>query len=211
MTIEGPRLLDKTLLGTLAVMDDSTEIQTLTGSGWSVVPGLPDTAVQREYFDLSGYSLEDLTVFFQGVDLQEPLCLTGNDAAPSIIEIISTEFITDAEILATQSSQPISAPGFSVSTNNMEQIIYGRRRIYYLKQPPTVPVIPFLQSTHMWGTCAASTADKLHITRILVCTTALSATTVPDVNVVVAVVVDKEATLPFIMRQKRSYELATGP
>ena len=202
--------MDKTLVGTVSVMDGSGLISSLTGSGWSVIPGLPNWAVQRDYFDLSGYQLEDLSVFFQGIEMQEPLPVLGDGQSPSIIEIISTEYISDAEILAT-TAVPMSGPGFSTSTNNMEQIVYGRRRIYYQKAPLTTPVIPFLHSVNTWGTCAATTADKLHITRILHSTSSDATTYVPDVNVVVAIIVAQEETLPFLMRQKRSYELATGP
>lgn len=203
--------MDKTLAGTVAVMDNAGEIESLSGQGWAVVAGLPNWSVQRDYFDLSGYQLEDLSVFFQGVEMQEPTPVLGNGQSPSVVEIISTEFISDAEIVAAFTTVPLGGSGFSTSTNNMEQIVYGRRRIYYQKEPLVSPVIPFLHSVSSWGTCAATTADKLHITRILHLTSIDSTTYLGDVNVVVAIIVDKEATLPFLMRQKRSYELATGP
>jgi hypothetical protein len=73
-------------------------------------------------------------------------------------------------------------------------------------------VIPNLHSVNVWGTCSAVTSDKLHITRIVLTSTTPDSTTyVSDTNVVVTIIVAQEKELPFLMRQKRSYELATGP
>jgi len=210
MTLEGPRVLAKVLTGTTVTNDGSALITSVTGQ-WDQVAGSNNAAVQRTYSDLSGYNMDQLTTFVQAVDIQDPGPLAGDDAANEILEIISTEFITDAEIVAFLAGPGFSGPGYSLSTNNMDQVIYGRRRTYYLHVPPTTPVIPFLHSAHLWGTASAITSDKLHLTRILLTTTINSVTHVSDTNVVVSIIVAQEKELPFLMRQKRSYELATGP
>jgi len=210
MTLEGPRVMAKLLTGTTVVNDGSALITSVSGQ-WVKVAGSNNAAVQRDYFDLSGYNMESLTTFVQGVEIQDPGPLAGNDAANELIEIVSTEFISDSEIVAFITGSGFSGPGYSLSTNNMDQVIYARRRMYYLVQPPTTPVIPFLHSTNRWGTANALTSDKVHITRILITTTIDSETYVSDTNVVMMAVIAKEKELPFLMRQKRSYELATGP
>lgn len=211
MTLEGPRVMNKNLLGCIVNNDESALPTISTGPGWNIVAGTTNVMAQREYFDLSGYQLEDLTVFFQGIEMQEARPVLGSDNFNQVIEIISTEFLTDAEIAATIPDPMLSGSGFTVSTMNQEQIVYARRRMYYQKAPATTPIIPFLHSASTWGTCAATTADKLHITRILTNSTVNSLTNLGDVNVVVAAIISKESELPFLMRQKRSYELATGP
>jgi len=208
MTIEGPRVMSKILTGTTVTNDGSALITSVTGR-WSQVVGSNNAAVQRNYFDLSGYNLEDLTTFVQGIEIQDPGPLAGNDTADELLEIVSSEFISDAEIVAFITGAGFSGPGYSLSTNNMDQVVYGRRRTYYLHVPPTTPIIPFLHSTNMWGTANALTSDKVHITRILLTTSINSVTYVSDTNVVMVAIISKEKTLPYLMRQKRSYELST--
>jgi len=213
MTLEGPRVLDKVLPGTVITTDESGLIATLT-NGWGIVGGITGIVVQRSYFDLSGYNRDSLTTFMQGVEMQYPGPITGDDTAVSVLEYVTTELITDEEIVATMTVLPGGSPphgsGFSRSTMNQEQIIYARRRLYILNST-TSPIIPSLFSTNLWGTCAAATSDKLHITRIVDMNSFNTTAQIPDVNVVLVAIISKEKDLSFLMRQKRSYELATGP
>ena len=58
----------------------------------------------------------------------------------------------------------------------------------------------------MWGTCNASTGDKIYITRIVDTSGADTLLQIPDVNVVLVAVIAKEKELPYLMRASRSYE-----
>ena len=215
MTLEGPRVFDKSLQGLTCSTDSTGVIVNRTGAGWLALT--PFVAVQRDYFDLSGYNMDSLTTFFQGVDMQyagppytsEPLVL-------EVIEYITTEYLDDAELIATLApalaiTGKFSGSGFFPSTLNQSQIVYARRRTYNTTTLNNDPALPALTSVDVWGTCSAATSDKLHITRVMVAGTVSTNYNVPDVNVVVAAVIAQEDELPFLMRQKRSYELATGP
>ena len=211
MTIEGPRVIDKTLsyadvsLGSIEPFP-----ATLTGSNWSALENVATPSyVNRTYYDMSGYSVGDLTAFFNGVDIQEGFTPFGS-AACHIVDLITTEYITDSQIL---NAYPYTTgdgdlPGFPRSLYNMEQVIYGRSRTFGSSaQWGDIA----LQGQSFFGTCTASTTDKIHITRILyVLSTATADQTVhvPPCNYVTALVVGKEKELPFMMRQKRSYEHA---
>lgn len=209
MTLEGPRLLAQVLTGGTITNKADGDIDTTTGV-WREVAGTTNAAVQRDYYDLSGYNRDFLTTFIQGVEIQEPGPLTGTDTNNQLLEIISTELITDADIVAFTAGAGFNGPGFTLSTENMDQVIYGRRRLY-TQDTGITPPIPHLHYSSSWGTASGVTADKVHLTRILITSTASSVTNVSDANFVMAIVVSKEAELPFLMRQKRSYELATGP
>jgi len=209
VTIEGPRVLDRLMPGSSVTM--VSEVINTATNNWDIVTALPGIIVQRAYFDLSGYQLEDLTAFFQGIDMQEGSFLSGDDDFSMLTELITTEFVSDAEITAVAPTfNDGMAIGFGRSTFNQEQIVYGRSRLYTIQSNI---VVPSALAVTRWGTCAGATVDKLHITRIFRTGQAAGASTVeiPDVNVVVAIIVAKEKELPFLMRQKRSYELATGP
>lgn len=205
MTIEGPRVLDKVLPGCTINTDESGLISTVVGGNWRAVVGIDGIVVQRDYFDNSGYGVGDMTMFVQAVEMQYPGPVSGNDTAVDVVELVTTELITDEEIVATFTTPNLNGTGFSKSTLNQEQVIYARRRVYVLNGQMT-PVIPYLHSTDMWGTCNASTGDKVFITRIVNMGSFNTVAYIPDVNVVLAAVIGKEKELPYLMRQKRSYE-----
>jgi len=214
MSIEGPRVLAKILSGVRCRSDDvDGAMENITGEGWEAV-GIR-LAVQRSYFDLSGYNMDKLTTFIQATEFQDAGPPTSSDSRIFLMDLITTEYLTDAEIIRTYGQAftgRFGGTGFPHSTLNMEQVIYGSRKTYKanLAAGADFDFLP-LFDVDMWGTGSAVTVDKLHITRILQGSGTNFDYTAPSVNVVVPVIVGKESTVPFLMRQKRSYELATGP
>lgn len=215
MTMEGPRVLDK-LFAKATISTDNVEPPstgvTIVGDNWERLSNI--VYVSRSYYDLSGYNRDYLTSFFSGTDIQEEVGPTG-DMHAFIVDLITTEYVDDASIIAAhfENVQPDDLPGFPQSTYDMQQVIYGRTRSY---NPSTNWVTPTVSeySRSSWGTCSASTADKIHLTRICYLDIGLPLNTTfspPPCNYVTAIIVAKEKELPFLMRQKRSYELATGP
>lgn len=218
MTIEGPRVLDK-LFGKAVITTDaephpSTGV-TIAGDGWKELSNI--VFVTRSYYDLSGYNRKELTSFIQGVDIQEEVGPTGNMHA-YIVDLVTTEYVDDTTIIDGhfENVQPDDLPGFPVSTYDMQQVIYGRTRAYNPSTTWTGATSTIGEySRSNWGTCAATTADKVHLTRIVYIgfdpIAVDSSFAPPPCNYVMAIIVGKEKELPFLMRQKRSYELATGP
>ena len=212
MSLEGARLLDKTL-GFADIQLGSVEPfpATVTGDGWNILENVATpTYALRSYYDLSGYNMNELTSFFQAVDVQEVFTPFGS-AACRIIDLVTTEYVSDTEIVAAYqyTTGDGDLPGFPKSSYDMQQVVYGRTRTFTSNS--SFGDIT-LQGSTMWGTCAAATADKLHITRIVMVLNSASpdqVVHVPACNYVTAIIVAKEDDLPFLMRQKRSYELAT--
>lgn len=207
MTIEGPRLMDKTLTGAQISTNESGIISIDEGT-WQVLD--VKMAVQRSYFDLSGYNKPSLTTFFQGIDFQYAAPPTSDDGRIQIHDFITTEYLTGSELSTVFNADIKSGPGYSASTLNMEQVIYARNRTYSWPGIPDPGSLSIpIHGIDLWGTCNATTADKLHITRVLVFGSFSKSAMVPDVNVVVTAIIGKEKTLPYLMRQKRSFELST--
>jgi len=200
--------MDK-LLGGGSFLVDPLGVVTIVEGPWEFL----DTkkVVQRSFFDLSGYTRPSLTTFFQGVDFQYAGPPKTDDSSIQIYDLITTEYLTDAELIKSIGGDIRSGPGFSDSTLNMEQVIYGRARQYtsVLAQPDPLAI----PQTHvdLWGTCAASNADKLHITRVFVFGSGPHLAQIANCNVVITAIVAKEKELPYLMRLKRSFELAKGP
>ena len=191
--------------------DPPSTISSITGTNWERLDNI--TFANRTYFDLSGYNMDDLSVFFQSVDIQEEFGIYGL-LQSWVIDIISTEYISDLDIINAHINNALSPddlPGFPKSTFNQEQIIYARNRTYVTS---TIWGGIGIFDTTMWGTGAASTVDKLHVTRIIytdVNVPPTQAIFLPPCTYVVGIIVAKEKELTYLMRQKRSYELATGP
>jgi len=214
MPLEGPHLLFKVLDGVdvnLSTPPAPGDFASIEGGNWQSldVGLLTPTYANRSYYDLSGYDINDLTTFIQSVEIQEGYGIFGN-APCNIMDMISTEFIDNATLLAayvytTGDGDP---PGFNLSPFNMEQIIYGRMRTFTTSnQWGDIAV----QKVTNWGTGAATSGDKLYITRVvypLAPGTPGQVVHIPPCAYVAGIVVAKEKDLSYIMRQKRSYELA---
>jgi len=221
MTLEGPRILDKTL-GFLDVVigpnpgspaPDLRFPAALTGAGWEVLdPGLPvgsgsPTYVNRSYYDLSGYAMDSITSFIQGVDIQEGFGPRGTVAC-YIVDLITTDFIEDQELIDAYvyTTGNGDLPGFPLSTTDMQQVIYGRTRCFTTSTSWGDLVV---QSVAAFGTGVATTAQKLYITRVVypLNTSAQNQNLhVPPCNYVCSAVMAKEEDLSYIQRQKLSYE-----
>jgi hypothetical protein len=215
MTLEGPRVLRKTI----PVIYGDTDAEAPPSTAITVVGDWEDlgnnTWAFRTYFDLSGYNMEDLTCFFQGVDIQEGTWVGTDMNQFNVVDLITTEYMTDDACIRAGAPgfDAGDAPGFSNSVYDLQQVVYGRRRVWLRTDAAQVGQHTPYYGASMYGTCAAASVDKLHVTRII-STTSLAPQEffrVSPAAFVVALVVSEEAELPYLMRQKRSYELATGP
>jgi hypothetical protein len=188
---------------------------TINGDGWVILDnGAIPTYVHRSYYDLSGYNRKSLTSFFQTVQIQEGWGPRGTTTADFfVVDMVTTEYVddttlTNAHIYTTHDGD---LPGFPRSSYDMSQVIYGRTREYTAATASTIAV---QYSSSEWGTCAATTADKVYLTRVVYVNGQAAPSSkvhIPPANYVSTIVVAEEKELTFLMRQKRSYEIATGP
>ena len=158
MTLEGPRLMDKTL--TAITIGITTEAPYASGrvGDWELIEavGPSGTFANRSYFDLSGYTLEDLTAFMNAVDVQEGFPTHGNMSAVWITDLLTTEFIDDAAIIAGVANHSGEMPGFPGSVYNMSQVVYGRTRVFGSQTIASVPIMSLYPKEEVrWGTGGA--------------------------------------------------------
>jgi len=210
MTLEGPRILDKGFSGGVITNNSPTDV-TATGG----ISKLSDNVfVMSSYYDLSGYTLDDLTAFFAGVDIQEEFTPHGTMVS-FIVDMITTHQLTTADIIGahfTDTTSTLDLPGFNLSTFDMNQVIYARTRTYNTSANWTPAIISEYGRTQ-WGTCSASTSEKVYLTRIIYTSIPIIAAAtlnIPPCNYVTSIIVGREPDLTFMMRQRRSYEEATG-
>jgi len=207
MTLEGPRILDKGFSGGVITNASPTDV-TSTGG----ISQLSDNVfVMSSYYDLSGYTLDDLTAFFAGVTIQEEFTPHGTMTG-FIVDMVTTHQLSSTDIINAHFTDPTSTldlPGFNLSTFDMNQVIFARTRTF--NTSAEWGQISEYGRTQ-WGTCSAATSEKIYLTRIIYTAIPIipAVLNVPPCNYVTSIVVGREPDLTFMMRQRRSYEEATG-
>ena len=205
--LEGPRRLTKEIpayQGTYTTVFPD-------GSGW-INEGLTNMIAYETYFDLSGYELDDITFVPTGVLLQDPGRYTGNNPALDIelLDIVSQERLSLTDLNAQLTLG--SVPGMTGTTEDFTQIIAGNYRL--MIQQTTSAAIDLLLPVDggSFGSGEPTAAAKLWVYRIARVNGSKGAgntLTIPASRFVMSGTAIKEDDLPYMMRLKRSYELAT--
>ena len=188
-------------------------------SGYEINAG-PSKAILvyalNQYFDLQGYTLDDLTTFVQSVLYQKigtyQLSLMQADTFIREYIIVHTDpldlnkDLEDGEALLV----PKFVPGNPNTTQGLQQIVKGQLTVY--SQDAGAGFGRVVQS-ESWGAGVSTAADRLYYTRFFVFpklkSDAANATykfAWPALGVVVPVIVDKEPDLEYIMRLARSVD-----
>ena len=183
-------------------------------TGYTVSDSLAGFTCYREndYFDLSGYNMRDMTVFFQGALLQQvgnyDLQSLETDAYPIELRIISTVPMND-EILSNLSDET-KPPGSLDSNFSLDQIVLAERFIF---GQDVGAEIGRIMDGQAWGTGTATAAQKLFVSRYFFFPRVLNAGgnanyafQAPDLAFVVPMVASKEPEFEYFMRLSRSLE-----
>lgn len=224
MSKEGPRLLDTPIDCVKLTADVSglTEIvlgtgeDALSGSNWEDLGN--NTFCSRKYFDLEGFTNDDLSLFFNSIFVQEAFATNGNFASAHVVDLVTTLPVSTADITAMFPAAPatelIQALGFPRSRYDMSQVAYGRTRTFYTSTTSIAPALPTSGPTGMYlggetgyGTMPATANTRLYVCRIVqVSSTGDATLNVPASNFVVLGIVKKESDVPYFMRMANSYE-----
>jgi hypothetical protein len=203
MTIKGPRILYTQLDGTDIATD--SEGNTTSGTGWQTLAN--NVSVARTFLDLAGYQREDLTLFLQGSQVQDGMPFLGDSTSGYCIDLITTEYVSDDEILTVLNAPLLNQRqfGYFASTIPQQNITYGRHRQFGQSGVAqlTIP-IPVLVSTQSFGTCSSTAGTRLYITRLVFNAAPNTTLSVPQSNWVVTGILAKEPTLEYMMRLTRS-------
>ena len=216
--ITGTRLLRKLIpncwaVGTSGVWEFAEQ------NGWENVN--PDAVagmgyvVYRTYFDIAGWSSEQLSAFIQGAGFQqaESVYMTVPEAGIGKEWcILSKARIGNDAFDATHHSMVGNqwhAPGMAGSNYNLEEIFTGRYREY--SYDLNTPYSGNLSGQFIWGAGDATAGDKIHVTialRIINIDIEALAIVYPPTSVIVPAVLADEKDLVYMERLRRSYVLA---
>ena len=225
--ITGTRLLRKQIPRCELIRGEGSphylEFQVGEDNGWELywndvnVPFL----IYRTYFDISGWSREQLSAFIGGVGWQEAesFHVADPNPVPTFGEVCSWDIASKAKlpnnILDHDKWLNLvfnwSAPGFSNSNYDQEEIFAGRYRQFL----PNSTQLGLLHQTaqEIWGCGDATAGDKIYVTRIISPSMAIDPGNtannliVPAQNIIVNAAVVDEKDLVYMERLRRSYVL----
>jgi len=190
----------------LSVVNASAGTGSVTGQ-WELLQLDANVAIfaSRVYIDLSGWSNQDLTTFTQGVDIQKQQVPIKVPSATSMslweFDFISTRRLTSAEL-----TNYANLPGFSGSTVDLMEIIYGERMLY--GENGTIPGTFVQISGETFGSGNPTAMDKMHWTRLYVTNVADGEQlAILPTNLVVQAMTVEEKDLVWMERLRRSYVL----
>lgn len=176
------------------------------------VPGF----YQEHYYDISGYTNDDLTTMPVNAYVQEAGRV--NVTAPGSIRLVVMDIVMEQripdvtimvqEMLATNSG----IPGSLNSNTDWQQIQYLRFREFTgLTQGTTVADVFTEVRDSQFGSMEPTTADKLWVYKIVsvigIPSSDFSSLRYPSSRMVMDIDVVQEDDIPYLMRLKRSYEL----
>jgi hypothetical protein len=208
-----PRILNKLVDPMVGASDGGTLSFIVQGEAWDIIDSQGSTESMfrwRGFIDLGGLEREALTFFLQSAQVTESNSFYGLGTAIQVVDVISKVEITDDDLNLATLTGMLYTPGYNDSVQDMEQILWGRIRGYYHDQGWTSDNLQqqFFQQT--WGEGIGTSADRLHLTRYVICATAETNLFVPGASFQVVGTAVEEPDLNYIMRLRRDYELAQG-
>ena len=187
---------------------------TTNNEGWEQIPQQNlaiGTAVvaNRQYIDLAGYAMDDLTTFVQSVDIQKSRDPLGsNQSLVYVYDFLTTRRITTAELSNFTDAE---IPGFVESSVDLMEMIYGEHQT--LAVNANIPATFITTMADTLGSGNASAADRLHWTRVYVMNPAAigpASLTIYSTNLVSQAITGKEKELVYIERLRRAYTQDPG-
>lgn len=203
------RVLQKVIPAGQVTLSGGTAALAGAIKNWEVgTAGTYTLVASRERIDLSGYSLQDKTVFFQGVMNQEIGTVQGFNAGGGVIQVLNLVTTTPVSFADLSSLQSDGfgwlIPGSSQSTFDLDNVIQGR-----LRQYEQLSTTSFISQTAMstYGSGDSTAAENLYLTTAMIYPTNVDGTVfLPDQAYVIPVMIAEEPELEYMMRLARSLE-----
>jgi hypothetical protein len=188
--------------------------RSLVSSGWtSPTNGL---YVSQNYFDLAGLAMDDETIFFEGMAVQQSgvPAITGAAGDNYILYDIMTSIPIDTSDLLLLGNLSVRGLGYPGSELNYEHVLYSRTRRYTLDLDTTARMA-MLALDEQSGSMAPTASDRIYCYRIVLIDAATLGAAA-NINVqparyLIQAVPKEEPEFEYLMRLKRSYDLQQSP
>jgi len=211
--LTGPRLLNLPVPSTLLTESEPGSNLFAATNGWETLAN--DLLYYENYFDLSAYELDDLTLVPTAIAIQDGLPYTAINPAPelqvAIFDIVSQERLSMQEVYDNYTLTN-DYPGSPASTQDWRQLLMCNFRLLTIQSDFQSSSLLLPATGGSLGSSEPTAVQKLYVYRIVIpILTDLTGLTmtIPPTRFVLGADIVKEDELPYMMRLKRSYELAT--
>jgi len=191
-------------------------------NGWQSVGATVGVSglMYENYFDLSGYELDDLTLVPMAAKLQDGMPSFYTPSVPAhtnqglwVVDIISQERL-DPEVVCENIAVANNLPGLSTTRDEFNQLLMCDAR--FMALDTTIGATTNLVTTTrgQFGSLSPTAVAKLWTYRFVLVGRGIMGIdpgdelSLPGTRFVLAANIIKEEELPYMMRLKRSYELA---
>ena len=183
-------------------------------NGWS---NIGNVMYWQGSIDLSGYAMERKTFYPITAFTQEAQAYVAFGGSGQSILYLVSSIPTDVNNLLTQFVYA-SAPGFiqpsiaNVPQDDWTTTLFGQYDLNLINT--TLPALGLCQPimTRQFGSLSPTAADKLYVTKVVIPTTIVGevgdSLSIPSSRIVIPGTIREEPKLEYMMRLKRSYELA---
>lgn len=181
------------------------------GHGWRRITGSTRAFISETYFDLAGMSQREKTMFIEGAAVQEvaPAFLTAGAAGDGYLmaDIMTSEPLTEQEALnlATQGNF-----GFVQCGLGYQETIYARIEIWAKDLDTATWPYALKLSSNQLGSLEPTASDRIYSYRVVNIDGNSAATrfAFSGVRHIISAVAKEEPDFQYLMRLRRSYELA---
>jgi hypothetical protein len=187
----------------------------LNNKGWE---GSGAVMWHETQIDLSGYAKDSLTFFPSAVGLQDPGMYAFKPGALSsysgllVLDIVTSVPLGDIDDVMQRLASFNAGPGLLRTPEQFETIIFGQYRFFTPNSNISYPDYQSLERSQRFDSGQPTAADKLYSYRIVAMQTLdldpQSRIEIPAARHIIAGAMGDESDLTYMMRLKRSYELA---
>ena len=179
----------------------------LTGAGYFI-------AYHETYFDLAGMSMEEKTLFFDGMGVQTGLLPSWTGQSQAGDKVTITDIMTTVPLTIDTSLglDLIYMPGFPGSRQDFEHVVYGCITQYVTTQDVGLYGSPIESNKQMFGSGMPTASDRVYSYRFVEGAAGdpgspITQLTTSSARHVLTASPKEEADYVYMMRLLRSYEL----
>lgn len=202
--LTGNRIMSKPISNYAGTKQDGT----LPGYlDWEVDGGV---LYAEDYFDLSGYELDDLTLVPRSIRLQDGGPVLSDAGGFHVFDVVSQERLTPSDF-AGYAIGGLDYPGSKGSTDDWSQILFCNYRLFAPTTEFTFATLQTPATAGSFGSLEPTAVQKLWLYRVVVPLSLDDGMSVifPATRFVLSAEIIDEPELEYMMRLSRSYELAT--
>ena len=174
----------------------------------------PFTFVSSTYFDLSGMSMEEKTLFFEAAGTQSGLPPAGTAAAVAGDALVIGDFMTTSPLTAQEALFATAFGNFPPTPLSFQETVYGRLDSWVVHIDTGTWGSYTLTNSEQIGSMMPTASDRVYSYRVVILSAVApteTGITISGARHVLKAMAKEEPDHEYMMRLLRSYQLQQEP